>query len=122
MATMTVDQVARQISQEVTGGKAVKPRPQVRVEARGITLEYDDEPYPEVQSAFAAYRRVADVEAALVSYSVRPAQEDDGVRARVTASVQAEGHTYFGHGIDADVVTGSVRAFAAALHQISTAA
>lgn len=122
MTTMTVEQVAQQISQEVTGGKEVRPRPQVRVEARGITLEYDDEPYPEVHSAFAAFRRLAHVEAALVSYSVRPAQEDDGVRARVTANVAVKGHTYFGHGVDNDVVAGSVRAFAAAVDQVATAA
>ena len=119
---MTIDQIAQQISQEVTGGRSVSARPQARVETRGIAIEYDAEPYPEVDSAFAAYRRVAAIEAALLSYSVRPAQEADRVRARVTASVQVEGHTYFGHGVDDDVVAGSVRAFAAAVDQVSMAA
>ena len=119
---MTVDQIAQQVSREVTGGARVQPRPPMRVEAREITLEYDAEPYPEVQSAFAAYRRVADVEAALVGYSVRPAEEDNAVRARVTATVQVRGQTYVGHGLDDDVVTGSVRAFAAAVGQVPTAA
>ena len=119
---MTVDQVANQVSQEVAGGKTVHPRPQVRVEARGLALEYDAEPYPEVHSAFEAYRRVAGVEATLAGYSVRSAEEDDGVRARVTATVQMHGHTFVGHGVDDDVVAGSVRAFAAAIGQVSTAA
>lgn len=119
---MTVEQVAKQVSQEVVGGKQVPPRPQVKVEARGLILEYDGEPYPEVSAAFEAYRRVAGVEATLADYSVRPVEEDTTTRAHVTATVQVHGHTYTGRGVDNDVVASSVRAFEAAVRQDVAAA
>jgi hypothetical protein len=119
---MTVEQIAEQVSREVAGGAKVSARPLAKVEARGLTLEYAAEPYPEVQAAFDAYRRVASVEAILGDYSVRPVEEAGRIRARVTATVGMRGNTYVGHGVDDDVVAGAVRAFAAAVDKTSTAA
>ncbi|MEE8330961.1 MAG: alpha-isopropylmalate synthase regulatory domain-containing protein [Acidimicrobiia bacterium] len=119
---MTVEQVAEQVSQEVTGGDKVSPRPLLKVETRGLTLEFDAEAYPEVGAAFDAYRRVTSVEATLGAYSVRPVEDEGRTRARVTATVQVHGSMYIGHGVDDDVVAGAVRAFAAAVDQNSAAA
>lgn len=119
---MTVEQIAEQVSREVTGGQKVSPRPLVRVAARELTLEFEGDPHPEVDAAFAAYRRVAGVTATLGGYSVRPMAEDGTTRARVTATVHVQGNTYVGQGVDDDVVASAVRAFAAAIEQASTAA
>lgn len=119
---MTVEQMAEHVSQEVAGGHKVPPRPLVKVAARELTLEYEGDPHPEVDAAFAAYRRLAGVAATLGGYSVRPVSVGSETRARVTATVQLQGNTYVGQGVDDDVVASAVRAFAAAVEQTSTAA
>jgi hypothetical protein len=111
-----------QVSREVTGGEKVTARPPAKVEARGLTLEYDAEPYPEVTAAFDAYRRVVGVDASLADYRVRPVEDATATRARVTARVQVRERTFVGSGVGDDVIAAAVQAFESAVGQASTAA
>lgn len=112
--TRQVDEMVRLVSHRVAGGRPVKVHPQVEVEARGLTIEFDPEPYPEVRAAFDEYCRVRGVSASLFGYSVRPVVDVDEPMARVTATLGTEQGTLVGEGVGADVLSGSVQAFTAA--------
>ncbi len=114
-----IDVMAQQVSQQVTAGRRVEPRPWAKVAARELTIEYEPEDYPEVGAAFEAYCRLIGVHARLAGYSVRPVRADAHTTAQVTATVQVDGQVCVGSGSGDDVVTGSVRAFAAALERSS---
>ncbi len=113
-----IEQLARQVSHHVTEGRAVVPHTPERVQARELTIEFDPEPYPEVPAAFEEFCRITGTDGMLVGYKVRPVVDDDDIKARVTATVKVGTTSFVGQGIDRDVVTGSVQAFAAAMAQV----
>jgi LeuA allosteric (dimerisation) domain len=112
-----IDSVARQVSHHVTRGRTVAAHPPVRVSARELTIEFDPEPYPEVPAAFEEFCRVTGTNGRLVGYNVRPVVGEDEITARVTATVEIGSASFIGHGVDEDVVAGSVHAFAGAIAQ-----
>jgi len=113
-----VARVAQQVLHNVTDGRTVAPHTPERVPARELTIEFDPEPYPEVPAAFDEFCRITETNGRLVGYKVRPVVGEDGIRARVTATVRVGDASFVGHGVADDVVAGSVEAFAAAVAQV----
>lgn len=113
--TNDIDFVTREVCSRVTAGRPVTPHEPVRVPARELTIEFDPAPYPEVPAAFTEFCRVTATGGRLSSYEVRPVGNGSHGGARVTAIVRVADRPYVGDGVGDDVVTASVRAFAAAL-------
>lgn len=119
MTVHEIDQMAQQVSERVASGRTVRARPPMRVPARELTIEFDAEPYPEVQAAFEEFCRMTGSGGALVGYRVRPVEDDVEPRARVSATVMVDAGVFVGQGVATDVVTGSVQAFADAVSRAS---
>jgi hypothetical protein len=115
--TPHMEQVAQQISRNVTGGHKVAPHPIERIPARELTIEFDPEPYPEVPAAFDEFCQATGTHGSLIGFKVRPVTEDEDVKARVTATVAVGAGSFEGHGVNEDVVVGAIEAFAAAVAQ-----
>lgn len=110
-----IDGVARTVRDRVAHGSTVRPRRPVRAEtARALTIEFDAEPYPEVDAAFAEFCKITGTRARLAAYRVRPMEDETDARARVTVTLEVDRATSVGEAVADDVVAGSVRAFAAA--------
>lgn len=115
--TYAVDQVVRQVTATVAGGRSVAPDGPERVTARELTFEVDSVPYPEVSAAFAEFARITGAPGTLLGYKVRSAFREDDIQARVTVTVEVDSRTAFGEGLAEDVVAASVRAFADAIER-----
>ena len=114
---MTPTDVARMtnaIASEVSPQGFVEAREPVRVAARELALEFQVDPYPEVDRAFDEFRRMTESSASLVRYRVE--RDDDTLGARVTATLTDTARTATATATAAgpDVISASVRAFVAA--------
>ena len=112
-----VDEVVRLVSMQVAGGDKTVPQATVKVESRGLTLEYQAEGDGMVDASFAALRQAFGVDATLVDYRVDPITPGADAVAAVDVVIRIGGTTYGGRGVSTDVVEGSARAFVAALNK-----
>ena len=111
--TPHMEQVAQQISRNVTGGQRVAPHAIERIPARELVIEFDPEPYPEVPAAFDEFCEITGTDGRLIGFTVRPVVGHDDVTARVTATVAVGAGSFEGHGVNEDVVVGAIEAFVA---------
>jgi 2-isopropylmalate synthase len=105
------------VSMHVAGGNEVTPQASIKVETRGLTLEYEAEGDGMVHATFAALKKAFGIDARLVDYRVVPVTGGADAMAEINVVVQMGGRAYAGRSIDTDVVGGSARAFVNALNK-----
>ena len=105
------------VSMHVAGGNEVTPQASIKVETRGLTLEYEAEGDGMVHATFAALKKAFGIDARLVDYRVVPVTAGSDAMAEINVVVQMGGRAYAGRSVDTDVVGGSARAFVNALNK-----
>jgi 2-isopropylmalate synthase len=111
------DELVHLVSMKVAGGNEVTPQASVKVESRGLTLEYEAEGDGMVHATFSALRKAFGIDARLVDYRVVPVTGGADAMAEINVVVQMGGRAYAGRSVDTDVVGGSARAFVNALNK-----
>jgi 2-isopropylmalate synthase len=112
-----VDEVVRFVSMKVAGGSAIDPQASVKVEARGLTLEFEGEGDGMVHATFDALKKAFGIDAQLVDYRVVPITKGADAMAEISVVVRMGGEIYAGRSVSTDVVEGSARAFVHALNK-----
>jgi 2-isopropylmalate synthase len=112
-----VDEVVRFVSMKVAGGSTIDPQASVKVEARGLTLEFEGEGDGMVHATFDALKKAFGIDAKLVDYRVVPITKGADAMAEINVVVRMGGEIYAGRSVSTDVVEGSARAFVHALNK-----
>jgi 2-isopropylmalate synthase len=116
-ASIEAEETVRLVGLQVAGGGDTPPSAKVKVDSRGLTLEFDAEGDGMVDAAFGALRKAFGVDARLVDYRVDPITPGADAMATVNVVIRMGGETYSGRGVSSDVVEGSALAFVAALNK-----
>ncbi len=111
------EELVHLVSMHVAGGNEVTPQASIKVETRGLTLEYEAEGDGMVHATFAALQKAFGIDARLVDYRVVPVTGGADAMAEINVVVQMGGRAYAGRSVDTDVVGGSARAFVNALNK-----
>jgi 2-isopropylmalate synthase len=112
-----MEEVVRFVSMRVAGGSTVSPQASVKVEARGLTLEFEGEGDGMVHATFDALKKAFGIAAQLVDYRVVPITKGADAMAEINVVVRIGGEIYSGRSVSTDVVEGSARAFVHALNR-----
>ena len=111
------DSAVEFVGMHVAGGHDMTPEATVTLRIDGDEQSYRGTGDGMVHAAFAALRQGFGIEAGLIDYRVVPVTAGADAMAEVSVVIGVDGKTYSGRGIDTDVVTGSARAFVAALNK-----
>ncbi len=106
---------------KVAGGSTVAPQAAVKVEARGLTLEFEGEGDGMVHATFDALKKAFGIDAKLVDYRVVPITSGADAMAEINVVLRMGGDVYAGRSVSTDVVEGSARAFVHALNKAARA-
>ena len=111
------DSAVEFVGMHVAGGHDMTPEATVTLRIDGDEQSFSGTGDGMVHAAFAALRQGFAVEAGLIDYRVVPVTAGADAMAEVSVVIGIDGKSYSGRGIDTDVVTGSARAFVAALNK-----